>query len=282
MAAKNQQQQRRPSSAKAARPAPLYRIDGDQRRGHRSLEKAAMSAVLLLTNLPGSRARALSALGQLNSHVVRLAPLKANGLPDTSLADVVIVDARHQLVIARGLCRRLRAAGVTVPLLVAVMEGGLTAVSADWGVDGLILDTAGPIEVEARLRLALHGDATAAAVRAKEVIRSGDLTIDETTRVALLGDRVLRLTRKEFDVLACLARHPGQVLTRAQLLRDVWACTYHGITRTVDCHIRRIRVKLGPDRESMISTVNKVGYALVPAGRPRALPEPSDTTRHRP
>ncbi|MGF7236717.1 MAG: winged helix-turn-helix transcriptional regulator [Frankia sp.] len=234
-----------------------------------------MSAVLLLTNTPDLYTGAFPALGRPN-HVVHLAPLEANTLPDTSHADVVLVDAREKLVVGRGLCRRLRAAGIITPLLATVMEGGLAAVSADWGIDDVILDTAGPAEVDARLRLAINRDAKVNEVPVKGVIESGDLVIDETTRIAKLGDRKLRLTNREFEVLAYLARHAGQVFTRAQLLRDVWGYSHHGVTRTVDCHIRRIRVKLGTDRESMISTVHKVGYTFVPAAQ--VTPAPTTPT----
>jgi DNA-binding response OmpR family regulator len=72
----------------------------------------------------------------------------------------------------------------------------------------------------------------------------------------------VRLTRKEFALLAALARRPGRVATRQQLLDDVWGQQYYGDTRTLDVHIRRLRSKLGPCGDS-IETVVGVGYRFV-------------------
>lgn len=93
-------------------------------------------------------------------------------------------------------------------------------------------------------------------------IRAGGILIDEATYTASIHGRLLNLTYKEFELLKHLARHPGQVFTREQLLHDVWGYDYFGGTRTVDVHIRRLRSKLGPEHESMIGTVRNVGYRL--------------------
>jgi DNA-binding response OmpR family regulator len=163
-----------------------------------------------------------------------------------------------------------------VPLLAVVTEGGLAAVAPDWGLDDVMLDLAGPAEVEARIRLALgRAQATAAPTDRGEEIRTGDVSIDEATYQARVGGRVLDLTFKEFELLKYLAQHPGRVFTRAQLLQEVWGYDYFGGTRTVDVHVRRLRAKLGPDRESLIGTVRNVGYKfVVPTVDP--LPEASE------
>jgi hypothetical protein len=142
-------------------------------------------------------------------------------------------------------------------------EGGLAAVTADWGTDDVILNTAGPAEVEARLRLAIGRQASLAPA-APDEIRSGDLAIDEATYSARLRTRVLDLTFKEFELLKFLAQHPGRVFTRAHLLQEVWGYDYFGGTRTVDVHVRRLRAKLGTEHESLIGTVRNVGYRFVP------------------
>ena len=152
-------------------------------------------------------------------------------------------------------------------------EGGLAAVTADWGVDDVLLDTAGPAEVEARLRLAIGRLAAARAATTSPIeIRNGDLTIDEATYSAQLKGRVLDLTFKEFELLKYLAQHPGRVFTRAQLLQEVWGYDYFGGTRTVDVHVRRLRAKLGPEHESLIGTVRNVGYRFVPDHRADEVP----------
>jgi DNA-binding response OmpR family regulator len=156
------------------------------------------------------------------------------------------------------------------PLLAIVTEGGLAALNAEWGIDDMILHTAGPAEVEARIRIAIGRRALAAATDAPDEILSGELAIDEATYSARLRGRVLDLTFKEFELLKFLAQHPGRVFTRAQLLQEVWGYDYFGGTRTVDVHVRRLRAKLGPEHEALIGTVRNVGYRFVPVKGERA------------
>jgi DNA-binding response OmpR family regulator len=224
-----------------------------------------MGVALVLTNALGPATTVLPALGLL-THTLRVAPLEASALLDIPPVDVLIVDARRELVAARGLCRLLHTTGAAVPLIAVVTEGGLAGVSADWGVDDVVLDTAGPAEVEARLRLvAGRAASTEQSAGSPGVVRSGELTVDETTYSARLRGRPLDLTFKEFELLKFLAQHPGRVFTRAQLLQEVWGYDYFGGTRTVDVHVRRLRAKLGPEHEALIGTVRNVGYKFVVA-----------------
>ena len=221
-----------------------------------------MSELLLLTSAAEPPGEILPAIGLL-LHTVRSGPADAAALADPPTADAVLVDARRDLVRARELCRLLRATGIEVPLLAVLTEGGLAAVTADWGTDDVILNTAGPAEVEARLRLAVGRQASAAPA-APDEIRSGDLAIDEATYSARLRARALDRTCKEFELLKFLAQHPGRVFTRAHLLQEVWGYDYFGGTRTVDVHVRRLRAKLGAEHEALIGTVRNVGYRFVP------------------
>ena len=207
-------------------------------------------------------------------------------LADAPPADAILVDARRDLAQARSLCLLLRTASLDAPLLAVVTEGGLAAVTAEWGADDVILHTAGPAEVEARLRLAI-GRKASLAPAAPDEIRSGDLAIDEATYTARLRARALDLTFKEFELLKFLAQHPGRVFTRAHLLQEVWGYDYFGGTRTVDVHVRRLRAKLGTEHEALIGTVRNVGYRFVPAkggdeGRSRGLPARRTWTPARP
>ena len=221
-----------------------------------------MSELLLLTSAAEPPGEILPAIGLL-LHPVRAGPAEAGALADAPAADAVLVDARRDLVRARELCRLLRGTGMEVPLLAVLTEGGLAAVTADWGTDDVILNTAGPAEIEARLRLAVGRQASVAPA-APDEIRSGDLAIDEATYSARLRTRALDLTFKEFELLKFLAQHPGRVFTRAQLLQEVWGYDYFGGTRTVDVHVRRLRAKLGAEHEALIGTVRNVGYRFVP------------------
>jgi DNA-binding response OmpR family regulator len=221
-----------------------------------------LSELLLLTGAAEPPGEILPAIGLL-LHTVRTGPAEPAALADPPAADAVLVDARRDLARARELCRLLRGTGIEVPLLAVLTEGGLAAVTADWGTDDVLLNTAGPAEVEARLRLAIGRQANAAPA-APDEIRSGDLAIDEATYSARLRARALDLTFKEFELLKFLAQHPGRVFTRAHLLQEVWGYDYFGGTRTVDVHVRRLRAKLGAEHEALIGTVRNVGYRFVP------------------
>lgn len=214
--------------------------------------------LLLLTG--GRPDEVLPAL-ELLAHAVQGVPLDVHPLIDGPSSDVVIVDGRSDLAAARSACRLLRTTGIGVPLLAVVTVGGLAAVSADWGVDDVLLDTSGPAEIEARLRIA-QGRLTANGDDSS-VVRAGDLTIDPDTYTARLRARPLDLTYKEFELLRFLAQHPGRVFTRSQLLQEVWGYDYFGGTRTVDVHVRRLRAKLGSEHEALIGTVRQVGYKFV-------------------
>jgi DNA-binding response OmpR family regulator len=230
-----------------------------------------LSDLLLLTNALEPSAEIVPALGLL-LHPVRVAAAEASVLIDAPPAVAVLVDARRDLAHARSLCRLLRTTGLDAPLLVIMTEGGLAALTADWGADDVFLHTAGPAEVEARLRLAI-GRRAGGPPEAPDEIRSGDLAIDEATYSARLRSRPLDLTFKEFELLKFLAQHPGRVFTRAHLLQEVWGYDYFGGTRTVDVHIRRLRAKLGPEHDALIGTVRNVGYRFVPRRAPDAGPE---------
>ncbi len=221
-----------------------------------------MAHLLLLTNTLAPSAEVVPAFGLL-SHHVRILPAEASALVDAPQADVVIVDARRELAMAKSLCRVICTTGISIPLLVVVTEGGLAGITSDWGIDDVILDTAGPAEVEARLRLAV-GRTTEAAVDEGGPITAGALVIDEATYSVRLRGKLLDLTYKEFELLKYLAQHPGRVFTRSQLLQEVWGYDYFGGTRTVDVHVRRLRAKLGTDYEVLIGTVRNVGYRFVP------------------
>lgn len=232
-----------------------------------------MATVILLTNALRPSAEVLPALSLL-LHEVRILAAEPAALVDAPASDAVLVDARHELSQARGLIRVIRATGIEVPLFAIVTEGGLAAVTADWGFDDVLLDSAGPAEVEARLRLA-RGRLSSATAQEPDEIRTGELVIDEAAYTARISRRLLDLTYKEFELLKFLAQHPGRVFTRAQLLQEVWGYDYYGGTRTVDVHVRRLRAKLGTEYEALIGTVRNVGYRFTPPQLPRPVRSPA-------
>lgn len=219
-----------------------------------------MSHILILTNSTGSSVDILPALELLN-HRVHILPAEASALLEAEPADIILLDARKDLVGARSLSQLLRATGPGAPLLLVLTEGGMAAISATWAADDIVLESAGPAEVEARFRLAIARTREEAEETGNE-IRAAGVVIDETSYTARVNGNALNLTYKEFELLKYLAQHPGRVFTRAQLLHEVWGYDYYGGTRTVDVHVRRLRAKLGSDHENLISTVRNVGYRL--------------------
>lgn len=225
--------------------------------------------LLMLT--PEQRATSVLPSLELLPHTVRVRAPEVTALLDAGHLDVVVVDARSDLASAKSLCRLLKGAGEadnSTPVIAVVGEGGLVAVSSEWRTDDIVLPTAGPAELDARLRLVTTRESASATAGTE--LRVGDLVIDEATYTARLRRRALELTYKEFELLKYLAQHAGRVFTREQLLQAVWGYDFFGGTRTVDVHVRRLRAKLGPEHEQLIGTVRNVGYKFVRPGKTAA------------
>ena len=228
-----------------------------------------MAKILMLTNSTGASADVLPALGLLQ-HDVRILPAEASVLVDAPITDCIIIDARRDLPTAKSFTKLITTTGVSTPIIIVTTEGGLSAINADWGITDVILDTAGPAEVDARIRIVIGKDAITQLAKNPSLkeIRSGEVVIDEDSYTAKIKGRTLDLTFKEFELLKYLAQHPGRVFSRSQLLQEIWGYDYFGGTRTVDVHIRRLRSKLGPEFESVIDTVRNVGYRFSTSNNP--------------
>ena len=220
-----------------------------------------MARILLLTNSQGVSAEVLPALSLL-SHQVRILPAIGSVLVDLPETDCLFLDARRDLTAAKSLSKLIATTGAGCPVILIATEGGMSAMTSEWGYDDLILDSAGPAELDARIRVAIQKlEATRiSADPSSGEIKSGEVVIDEKSYTAKIKGKSLDLTFKEFELLKYLAQHPGRVFTRAQLLQEIWGYDYFGGTRTVDVHIRRLRSKLGAEFEAIIGTVRNVGY----------------------
>ena len=220
-----------------------------------------MAKLLMLTNSMGASADVLPALGLLQ-HDVRILPTEVSVLIDAPTVDCIFVDARRDLPNTKAFTKLITTTGVSTPIVVITTEGGLSAINSDWQIADVMLDTAGPAEVDARIRIVIGKDALTQLAKNPSLkeIRSGEVVIDEDSYTAKIKGRTLDLTFKEFELLKYLAQHPGRVFSRSQLLQEIWGYDYFGGTRTVDVHIRRLRSKLGPEFESVIDTVRNVGY----------------------
>ena len=157
--------------------------------------------------------------------------------------------------------RRLRERSrVPVVILTARGEESDRLVGLELGADDYVVKPFSPKEVVARVRAVLRR--TEQAAEPGRVIRAGDLTVDLDRMSVTAGGRPVEITRTEIQLLATLARQPGRVFTRAQLLDAVHGDEVDSYERAIDAHIKNIRRKLEPDprRPRYILTVHAVGY----------------------
>jgi DNA-binding response OmpR family regulator len=174
--------------------------------------------------------------------------------------DVVVLDLMLPGYDGYEVCRRLRAER-PVPVLMLTARDDETDVVAGlrMGADDYVTKPFSPRELSARVAALLRRTAYA-DVAASDVLRVGDVEVDRAARRVSRSGEPVHLTPTEFDLLARLAQRPGAVLTREQLLADVWSWNgAAGTTRTVDSHVAALRRKLGDD---VVRTVHGVGYAV--------------------
>lgn len=164
-----------------------------------------------------------------------------------------------------------RQSEVPVLMLTARGEEPDRIVGLEIGADDYLPKTSSPRELLARLRAVTrrsHAGARPERDSEADELVVGDLHVNPATRAAVIGDRPLNLTAAEFDLLLALARAPGRVKTREQLIEDVRERDYDVFDRSVDVHISSLRKKLGDDPRSprYIETVRAVGYRLIRPG----------------
>lgn len=215
--------------------------------------------IIMLTRETDAAA-ALPASSFLDSPVQCLPPAPSSYVAAED-ADVVLVDARHDLSRARALCQLLAGPLQCPPILLVLDEGGAAAVQPDWGAADLIMSGAGPAELAARLRLLRPTVTAPPSAPSAAHLEVGELVIDVNAYTVRLRGQVIDLTYKEFELLKYMVQHQGHVLTRETLLDEVWGENYIGGARTVDVHVRRLRAKLEMEH-NLIGTVRNVGYRL--------------------
>lgn len=179
--------------------------------------------------------------------------------------DLVILDLMLPRVSGLEVYRQIQAGG-TLPVIMLTARGEETdrVVGLELGADDYVTKPFSPRELVARVKAVLRRTrATTAAVAA---VVAGSLRIDPGARSVTLADEPLTLTAREFDLLLFLARAPGQVFTREQLLDHVWGYTFASDASTVTVHIRRLREKIeqDPTNPRFIHTVWGVGYKFDP------------------
>jgi DNA-binding response OmpR family regulator len=179
--------------------------------------------------------------------------------------DLIILDLMLPRLDGLELCRILRREReVPIIMLTARDTEVDRVVGLELGADDYVVKPFSVRELVARVKSVLRRAAPVPAA-SPELIRVGALTIDCTCRQTRWGETEVELTSLEFNLLAYLARHPGQVLSREQLLEQVWGYDYHGDLRAVDAAVKRLRSRLrqaAPETD-LIGTVRGVGYKLV-------------------
>jgi DNA-binding response OmpR family regulator len=198
--------------------------------------------------------------------------LRSNGFTTTAVTDG---DAGYEYALTGGfdlvvldiglpgrdgftILRELREARVSVPVIVLTARDSVrdTVAGLEGGADDWMTKPFRFEELLARVRLRLR---TAARAPEVTVLRSGSLSLDLRTRRARSGERTVDLTAREFVLLELFLRHPGQVLSREQILSHVWGYDFDPGSNIVDVYVRTLRKKLGAER---VETIRGMGYRL--------------------
>ena len=177
--------------------------------------------------------------------------------------DLVLLDLMLPGTDGIDVCRQIRAeSGTPIVMLTARGDTIDVVLGLESGADDYIIKPFKPKELVARMRARLRRNDTATS----EVLHIGDVTIDVAGHVVSRNGAPIPLTPLEFDLLAALARKPGHVFTREQLLEQVWGYRHAADTRLVNVHVQRLRAKVetDPEHPELVVTVRGVGYKAGP------------------
>jgi two-component system response regulator MprA len=212
--------------------------------------------------------RLLKRLLEDDKHVVELATDGRSGLEiaeDAPGIECIVLDVGLPDISGLEVARRLRAGGSQTAILMLTARDtvGDRVTGLDAGADDYLVKPFAFEELAARLR-ALSRRGTPVGKRAEPTLRAGAITLDEAARRVTVGDDAVDLSPREFSLLECLLRHPGQTLTRDQLLDQAWPFGVAVTPNAVDAYVHYLRDKLG-SAGRQIQTVRGVGYRLADA-----------------
>ena len=177
--------------------------------------------------------------------------------------DLVLLDLMLPGTDGIDVCRQIRSeSGTPIVMLTARGDTVDVVLGLECGADDYITKPFKPKELVARMRARLRSNDVASV----ETLTIGDVTIDVAGHVVARDGVAIQLTPLEFDLLAALARKPGHVFTREQLLEQVWGYRHAADTRLVNVHVQRLRAKVekDPERPELVLTVRGVGYKAGP------------------
>jgi DNA-binding response OmpR family regulator len=226
-----------------------------------------MSRILLIEDNRGYATMLASNLEREGYEVV-VAATGADGLDRarTGRPDLIILDLMLPVMNGFTVLQRLRDEGHHTPVLVMTALGTEEEKLLGFGLgaDDYVVKPCGLLEILARVRALLKRGGATLDTKAETSV--GDLSIDFAARTVHRAGEAITLRPKEFDLLAALVRHRGRVLSRAELLREVWGYTSGTQSRTVETHLAALRERLGDDPQSprYIVTVRRAGYRLSP------------------
>lgn len=180
--------------------------------------------------------------------------------------DLIILDLMLPKLDGFDLCRRVRVEKIPVPILILTARGEEVdrVKGLDLGADDYVVKPFSLLELLARVRALLRRPAPASPRLLTEILRFGNVEIDFRRFEARKDGRPLEMSRKEFGLLRCLASRAGEVVTRDELLDEVWGVDCYPTTRTVDNHVSMVRAKIedNPSEPKFLITVHAVGYKL--------------------
>jgi DNA-binding response OmpR family regulator len=223
----------------------------------------AMSADIVLVEDELELAKILRDYLEAAGFKVRIADDGTSGLAlaQQSQPDLVILDLNLPGMDGLDVARHLRRHS-EVPIIMATarVDESDRLVGLELGADDYIVKPFSPKEVVARVRAVLRR--TQAQPQRSEIVRALDVEIDVVRHRVQMGGEAVELTPTEFNLLLVMARQPGRVFTRLQLLQEALGETYQGYERTIDAHIKNLRSKIEQDPKSprYVQTVFGVGY----------------------
>ncbi|HWQ61994.1 MAG TPA: response regulator transcription factor [Negativicutes bacterium] len=185
----------------------------------------------------------------------------SRGKPDLIVLDIML-PGQDGLEVCRILKSRPETAGIAIIMLTAKIEEIDTILGLEMGADDYVTKPFSPRELTARVKAVLRRNQKEPSQSDELVF--GNLRLHLVRYETFLGQEKLELTPKEYELLKCFITYAGQAFTREQLLEQVWGYEYAGDTRTVDVHIRHLRIKLSadPSLAEAIETVRGVGYKM--------------------